>query len=105
MELAGFEPATFSLRKMSKPCHQGKRHRLAVLWRGCGTSVVRRSETRRSVQPKSAYVPVGLASRDFRPVHSLGCVFRHTSIFRPCTQLGARRFLVAMIRYMVEPTL
>jgi len=45
VELAGFEPAAFSLRKMrSKGCDQGKRHPLTVLWRGCGTSVVRQRE-------------------------------------------------------------
>ena len=45
MELAGFEPATSSLRKMrSKSCDQGKRHGLTLLWRGCGTSHVRQRE-------------------------------------------------------------
>ena len=46
MELAGFEPAAFSLRKMrSKASDQGKRHAFMVLWRGCGTSDVRCRET------------------------------------------------------------
>ena len=46
MELTGFEPVTSSLRKMqSKPSDQEIWLKIAVLWRGCGTSHVRRGET------------------------------------------------------------
>jgi len=46
VELAGFEPAAFSLRKMrSNRSDQGKRYALAGLWRDCGASGVRRGET------------------------------------------------------------
>ena len=46
VELAGFEPATSSLRKMrSKRCDQGKWHTLAGLWSTCGTSDERHRES------------------------------------------------------------
>jgi len=45
-ELAGFEPATSSLRTMcTKRSDQEKRRPSGGLWRGCGTSDVRRRET------------------------------------------------------------
>ena len=46
MELAGFEPAAPSLRKMwSKLCDQGKWQAQTRLWGGCGASEVRNGET------------------------------------------------------------
>ena len=46
VELAGFEPAAFSLRKMrSKPSDQGKRDAFTGLWGGCGANGVRQRET------------------------------------------------------------
>jgi len=46
VELAGFEPAAFSLRKMwSKRCYLGKQCQFTVLWGGCGASGVRRRES------------------------------------------------------------
>jgi hypothetical protein len=45
VELTGFEPVTSSLRKMrSKPRDQEKRYEIAVLWSGCGASLVRHGE-------------------------------------------------------------
>ena len=45
MELTGFEPVAPSLRKMrSKRSDQGKRYVIAVLWSGCGASLVRQGE-------------------------------------------------------------
>lgn len=45
VELTGFELVTPSLRSMqSNHCDQGQR-RPSHLWRGCGTSPVRRRET------------------------------------------------------------
>jgi hypothetical protein len=46
MELAGFEPAAPSLRKMrSKPSDQGELPLIPGLWSSCGASHVRRRET------------------------------------------------------------
>ena len=46
VELAGFEPAALSLRTMqSKRSDQGIRRYFEVLWRGCGTTDVRHSES------------------------------------------------------------
>ena len=47
VELTGFEPVAPSLRKTrTKRCDLGFQAHLRVLWRGCGTSDVRRRETR-----------------------------------------------------------
>jgi hypothetical protein len=61
VELTGFEPVAPSLRKMrSKPSDQGKRRPFAVLWRGCGTGVVRHRETLKYGFDAAALISDGL---------------------------------------------
>ena len=70
VELAGFEPATSSLRKMwSKQSDQGKRIPLMFLWRGCGASDVRRREIWQPTATSSARSQI-LVNRALTPQNS-----------------------------------
>jgi hypothetical protein len=56
VELAGFEPAAFPLRKMqSNTSDQGIRDPFMVLWRVGGTSDVRQRETRQRYRPSNKH--------------------------------------------------
>lgn len=66
MELTGFEPVTFSLRKMwSNSCDQGFCSDNRCLWRSCGTSVVRRRDLSK---PNHRGIFVAVAIQGVSPV-------------------------------------